>query len=285
MTRVQSDAVTGGGSVGRGSHGATGQRSQDTGLPAEMGQLFLAMAEELKLPLLQIARAAELEAMLAAGQIAKTAVDGRSADAKVKVAASQPAWRDICDTADMSLRLLDSYLMSLRLSLQPETKLTLEPVSVAAVLHDTARQLESVAGQYGVELTLRVPGRYEPVLAHRQALQSAMVSLGYALIEALPASGADSLRLQLAAHRTKYGIVAGVYGQLDGLSPRLFRRALDLQGYVRQPLVTALPGSGSGIFIANAIVTAMASRLRVGRYGRLPGFAMTLPASEQLQLV
>lgn len=243
--------------------GGVGQAGQTD----QLGRLFLTLAEELKLPLMYIARTAELEGMQLAG------------------AAVSPVWRDVRDTADMSLQLLDSYLLSLRLSLQPEAKLALEPVSVSAVLYDTAHQLQAVAAQYGVELTLRVQGRYEPVLAHRQALQNAMVSLGYTLIEALPAAGVDSLRLELAAHRTKYGIVAGVYGQLDDLTPRMFRRALELQGHARQPLVSALPGSGSGVFIANAIVSAMASRLRVGRFGKLPGFAVTLSASEQLQLV
>jgi hypothetical protein len=46
-----------------------------------------------------------------------------------------------------------------------------------------------------------------------------------------------------------------------------------------------LPGSGAGVFVADAILAAMASRLRVGRFMKLPGFAVTLPASEQLQLV
>jgi hypothetical protein len=123
------------------------------------------------------------------------------------------------------------------------------------------------------------------VLAHRQALQSALVALGYALIEALPSSGVRTRHLQLATHRTKQGIVAGVYGELDGLTPRLFRRAQELQGHVRQPLVDSMAGSGAGVFVADAILAAMASRLRVGRYMKLPGFAVTLPSSEQLQLV
>lgn len=244
----------------------TGQHGPTSG---QFGQLFLALAEELKLPLMHIARLAELQSL--------TAVS----DAE----ATEAPLRDIRETADMSLQLLDCYLLSLRLSLQPEAQLDLEPVSVSAVLHDTAQQLSYVAGQYGVELQLRIQGRYEPVMANRQALQGALVSLGYTLIEALPAAGVENLRLQLAAHRTKYGIVAGLYGELEELTPRMFRRALDLQGHVRQPLVSTLPGSGSGIFIADAIVGAMASRLRVGRYQNLPGFAVTLPASEQLQLV
>ena len=232
--------------------------------PRPFERLFLALAEELKLPLMHIARSAELQ------QTGAAPADGL---------------QDIRQTADMSLQLLDSYLMSLRLSFLPAGQLELEPISVPAVLHDTAGQLRHVARQYGVVLDLHVQGRYEPVLANRQALQGALASLGYALIEALPASGVSNMRLQLATHRTKDGIVAGVYGELDGLTPQLFRRARELQGVVRQPLVSVVPGSGAGIFIADAILGAMSARLRVGRHGNVPGFAVTLPASEQLQLI
>lgn len=239
---------------------------------AQAGQfhrLFLALAEELKLPLMHIARSAELQSLRAGDAVAEAAV----------------GLRDIGQTADMTMQLLDSYLLSLRLYQLPEGGLELEPVSVQSVLHDTAAQLQHVAAQYGVDIDLHVQGRYEPVLANRQALQSALVSLGYTLIEALPASGVANLRLRLAGHRTSQGVVAGLYGELDGLTPQMFRRARQLQGTVRQPLVAAMPGSGAGIFVADAILGAMAARLRVGRYKNTPGFAVTLPASEQLQFV
>lgn len=241
-------------------------------------QLFLAMAEELKLPLQHIARLAELR-QLQATDVATIA------DSELAPQALSQSLGDIQATADMTLQLLDSYLLSLRLSLQPQASLQLEPVSVSAVLHDTLGELRAIAANYGVTLELHVQGRYEPVLANRAALQSALVSLGYAVIEALPANGTRRQHVQLATHRTRQGIVAGVYGELNGLTPGLYKRAQQLQGYARQPMVGVLPGSGAGVFVADAILAAMSSRLRVGRYMRLPGFAVTLPASEQLQLV
>ena len=229
-------------------------------------QLFLAMAEALKLPLQHIARQAELQQMT--------------------VAEADPGLRDIQASAGMSLQLLDSYLLSLRLSLQSHAEgLQLAPVSLSAVLHDTIAELSHTAASYGVELRLHVRARYEPVLADRQALQAALIALGYAVIEALPSNGTGGRCLQLATHRTNQGIVAGIYGDLEGLTPHAYRRAGQLQGRVRQPLVAAMPGSAAGVFVADAILTAMQSRLRVGRYMKLPGFAVTLPASEQLQLV
>jgi hypothetical protein len=242
--------------------------------------LFLALAEGLKQPLLQIARQAELQAMrpsLGSGKLVKR----QSSDDVLRALGSIQA------TADMSLHMLDSYLLSLRLASSPALELEREPISLSAVLHDTAQELRDIAASYGVTLHLHVDGRYEPVLAHRQALQAALTALGYALIEALPASGASAghQRLQLATHRTRHGLVAGLYGELDGLTPQAFERSKELQGTVRQPLVGSLQGSGAGVFVADAILAAMASRLRVGRFHRLPGFAVTLPATEQLQLI
>lgn len=225
----------------------------------------MALGEELKLPLQQMAREAELQGGLHQN--------------------IEEPMRQIQTSADMRLQLLDSYLMSLRLGFMSDAKLQLAPVSVAAVLHETAERLRTIARQYGVEVELHVDGKYEPVLAHRRGLMNALLALGYALIEALPAAEPSRLRIEFAAHRTKYGIVAGMYGELNQLTPQAFRRSKALVGQAAQPLTGSLPGSGAGVFIADALLQAMESQLRVGRFHKLPGFAVTLPPSEQLQIV
>lgn len=232
-------------------------------MAASSERLFASLAEELKLPLQQIARQAEL---------------GTLQDPLESVRAIQVS-------ADATLQLLDSYLLSLRLVNEPEERFAVEPICVSAVLHEAGEQLAKLAKQYDVDLELHIGGRYEPVMAHRHALKSALMSLGYSLIEALPAMGTQQLRLQLAAHRTKQGIVAGMYCDASELTPNLLRRAQRLQGQARQPLVGLSPSAGAGIFVADAILHAMSSRLRVGRFRKLPGFAVTLPPSQQLQLI
>jgi hypothetical protein len=228
-------------------------------------QLFLSLAEGLKVPLQHIARRAELAIMT-----------GRT---------PRSSLQQILTSADTTLQLIDSYLLSLRLSLESEENLAIEQVSVPAVLYDARQQLASAASDYGVELELHIQGRYEPVMAHRDALTAALVSLGYALIEAVPAIGMRQLKLQLAVHRTKYGIVAGMYCGAEELTPQVLRQAEELYGRTRQPFVGVSPGSGAGVFVANAILQAMETRLRVGRFQKQSGFAATLAPSRQLQLV
>lgn len=226
--------------------------------------LFMSLAEGLKLPLQQIARRAELGLMI------ENSNDSLSA---------------IHTNADTTLQLLDGYLLSLRLSQQPEERFQVEPVCMSAVLHDACLQLSKVADQYGVLLELDISGKYSPVMAHRHALKAALVSIGYSLIEAIPAMGIQQQRLQLVTHRTSHGVVAGMYFDTDTLTPLAFRKAQKLKGNTRQPLVGVSPNSGAGIFVADAILQAMSSRLKVGRYKKASGFTFMLPPSKQLQLV
>lgn len=240
--------------------------------PIRLESLFMAVAEELKRPVGHIARTAELHQSGLAADESRT--DGLEA-----------GLQDIQHSADMTVQLLDSYLTALRAGLGMDGAMHFEPVCVSAVLRDAADELRETAHSYGVTLQLDSVGRADPVLADRTALRQVLVSLGRELIGALPSHGTGAQHLQLAAHRTREGVVAGVYGQLEGLTETSLRRAREKHGTVRQPLVGLLPGSGAGIFVAEALLASMEARLRVGRFRRLPGFAVTLPVSEQMRIV
>jgi|SRR5665213_399677 len=240
-------------------------REEAGGTPILSQRLLLSVAEELKLPLLQIARQAEQ------GQMA-----GKTDLAAIRA------------TADSALKLLDNYVLGVRLALEPE-QMAIESVSVSSVLYDTGQQLDALAKSYGVELELSIAGRYGPVLAHRQGLQAALVSLGAALIEALPAQAAagtgSQLRLHLATHRSRYGIVAGLYADTKQVSNEALQRGRELQSHSRQPLMNLTHTSGAGIFVADTILKAMKLDLRASRHHRLYGLGTVLQPNHQLQLV
>jgi len=239
-----------------------GQNGQVT--PALSEQLLLSIAEQLKLPFLQIARRAEL--------------------ASLEV--NDPgALQDIQTTATTAIGLLDNYLFGARLALEDHYQLQMEPVSISSVLYDTGQQLDAMAKLYGVELELSLGGKFGPVMAHRAALQSALVSLGYSLIEALPSLQDKKLRLQLATHRCRYGIVAGMYSDVEQVTTEALRQGRKLQGHARQPLATLTHGSGAGVFVADAILQAMDSELKVTRHHRLYGLGTILRPNQQIQLV
>ncbi|HVX23951.1 MAG TPA: hypothetical protein VG992_01250 [Candidatus Saccharimonadales bacterium] len=226
-------------------------------------QLLLTVAEQLKLPLLQIARQAE-QAQLT-GETSHQAT--------------------IRSTAESALRLLDYYALGIRLHHQAG-QLDMEPVSIAAVLYDAGQQLTGLARAYGVDLDLHIAGKFGPVIAHRQGLQAALVSLGAAFIEALPAhESTGQLKLQLATHRCRYGIVAGLYTDDAQLTAAQLRQGRRLLAQSRQPLVGFSPSSGAGIFVADSILQAMQLRLRSSRHHGLFGLGAVLTPTNQLQLV
>lgn len=225
-------------------------------------QLLLGLAEQLKLPLLQIARRAELSSF------------GQDVDLTA-----------IQATADSALRLIDSYVLGMRLAQDGQQSLALEPVSVSSVLYDSAHQLSSVAKFYGVNLELSIGGKYGPVLTNREGLQAAITSLGMALIEALPTLNAQHLTLQLGAHKSRYGIVAGLYSDTETLTLQNLKKGSELLGNSRQPLVSMSHSSGAGVFVADAILQAMSLRLQTTRHNRWYGLGTVLKQNNQLQLV
>ena len=225
--------------------------------------LLLSLAEQLKVPLTQIARQAELNTL----------------------AANNAQLTNIQETADTALSLIDSYILAVKLALEEPYGLQTEPVSIAAVLYDVGQELYHHAKSYGVKLELNVAGKYSPVMAHRLGLQSALSSLGYSLIEAIPATGTSQLRLQLGAHRCRYGIVAGLYSDIRQLSTDALRQGRLLHGRSRQPMTTVLHSSGTGLFVADALFAAMQSKLKVSRHHNLYGLGAILQPNHQMQLV
>jgi len=227
-------------------------------------RLLRALAEHMKLPFLQIARQAELT---------RTIQDFHSGLAQIEL------------TADTALKLLDGYLLGVQL-LHKQQVLELEPVSISSVLHDTAHELHKLGEHYHCDVELHMTGRYTPVMAHKGALESALTSLGLVFLEAQTARVHESRSvLKLAAHRSKNGIVTGVFADTEGLSSGVFRRARSLYGRSRQPMGNFSPAASAGVFVAESIFSAMATPLRIAHHQKLTGLAATLRPSRQLNLV
>jgi hypothetical protein len=230
----------------------------------EQERLFLCLIEQLSRPLLQIAHTSELSARTAAQ--------------------SALHWQLVQTMAQSSLQLVESYALSLRLhgNVMP---LELEPVTVSSLLYDTAQALQPYAKQYAVELELETGSKTTyPVLADRSVLQSALVSLGQVFVQA-QSGQEDRAPVRLAAHRSRYGVVAGLYGQASGLGADSLRRAQRLHGETRQPFAQLVNGPAAGVFVADSLLKTLSAHLHVARYRNLTGLATTLQPSSQLQLI
>ena len=174
--------------------------------------LVLALMEQLKMPLLQIAHHAEL--------------------------AHEHALNEVGITAERALSLVDNYLLAVRLNQQ---ELQFEPVSVSSVLYDVAHQLTPMAKQYNCDLELRLDGKYQPVMSHKAGLHAALVTLGQSFIEAEPALRPTVV---LAGYKSRRGITTGLFtesGQTPklGISPKL-PSAVDANIYVADSIFQAM---------------------------------------------
>jgi len=222
-------------------------------------RLLQAMAEQLKVPLMQIARQSELS---------QRVYDDDSYSA-------------ITNIAEIGLQLVDSYLLSSQLKNQ--NTLLLEPVAVSSILFDVAHKLDPIAKQYDLSLEVNLAGKYEPIMGHRKSLEAAFTMLGYSYIET--SNNSEQPVIILGAHKSSYGLVAGLFAGQKGLTTDMFRRARALYGTSRQPLPALSPSAGAGIFIADSLFQSMATRLKVAHHHKLAGLAVTLLPSRQLQLV
>ena len=231
--------------------------------PVLTQNLLLSVVEQLKIPLLTIARRAELADLH----------EGPASFDEIRL------------TADAALQLLDNYILGVQLANQDAHLTEAEPVAISSVLYNAGQKLQPLAKAYGVQLDMHIDGRYGPVMAHRRGLEAALVSLGYALVEALPAQDAPQLKLQLSAHRCRYGIVAGLYCETEQVTTQALRTGRQLYGRARQPLGSISHTSGAGVFVADAILHAMQSQLTTSRYRNLYGLGAVLPMNPQLQLV
>lgn len=227
-------------------------------------RLFLGVAEQLARPLLTLSRISELAS---------------SDDPKQ----ASHYWQMVQGIADSSLQLVESYSLSLRVH-GKLTPLALEPVTISSLLYDAAESLAPFASRYGVRLELDTGPRVQPVLADRAVLRSAFESLGQVFITAQAEAG-DHSPVHLSAHRSRYGVVAGLYGGSVQLGTESLRRARQVHGTARQPLQQMVSGSATGVFVADSLLQALESKLHVARYHNMSGLAATLQPSKQLQLV
>lgn len=222
-------------------------------------ELFRSLADELKLPLLQIARSAEL------------------------AEAGEPSneLRTIETTAENALRLIDSYLLVTALGKQRQ--LDLVPVSVTATLYDVAQDLYQMSKLYDTEIEIEVKGSTGQAMAHSAALKAALASLAYTFLTG--GLKARKQTISLLAHQTKQGVVAGVLSSNIHLVSEDLQTARDLYGRAGQPAGGFTQNSGVGLYLADNLFTAMESSLKVIKSGRKTGIAATLLLSQQLALL
>ena len=217
-------------------------------------QLFVALAQQLRLPLLQIARLSER-------------INGSTA-AQISV------------ISEHALRLVDAFAQS-----QQQTEMAFEPLTTSSVLYDVAQQLQPFAKQYEVTILLDQQGKVAPVMSNRQALKTMLTLLGASLIEAGQDDEAGKRELVLGTHRTARGTVVGVFSPQVALSQQAVTLTRQLHGRASQVVPALGMSGGAGLAVADKLSQQLAAPLKAYRHRSLIGLGTLLLPSHQLQLV
>lgn len=122
-------------------------------------------------------------------------------------------------------------------------------------------------------------------MAHRPSLESALLLLGYGMIEGRRTSDDVRHRVVMAAYKNARGLTAGIFDNQPGLSADAFRRGKVLFGNVKQSMPSVASANGASIFVADALFKTMETSLKVARHHKFTGLAATLHPSSQLSLV
>lgn len=218
--------------------------------------LFMALAEQLKTPLLQIARLSEIPANKTARRI--SAISGQA------------------------LRLVDAYMQA---ATQTQGQLLLEPVNAGAVLYDAAHALQPFAKQWDYNLQVDQVGRSMPVMAHGNSLRTMLILLGASLIETGLEEDNTKRQITLGTHRTAHGTVIGAFSKHIPLSQRALQLTRELHGRAAQAVPSLGLAGGAGIAIADRLSYQLSAPLKAYRHQSLSGIGSLLSLSKQLQLL
>ncbi len=237
------------------SHGFIDETSS-----VESEQLLSAVAEHLRRPLLYIRQEAEL---------------AQNLDKKLSA-------ESIHISADSGLKLIEHYLTWQRFASSAQNHQTAQ-VGLTAVMQNVSNELRSIAKGSQTELTLRSSGKYAPVIVNSELLKSGMSALGLAFIEA--AGEKQYSKVVFGVHRSRWGLVAGVYSPQLSIRADSFLRHKNLVGSARQLLPTSSHTTMSGVALADALFDQLSVKLRPSKHKGMDGLAITLTPSPQLSLL
>ncbi len=189
----------------------------------------------------------------------------------------------IKSTSDYTVELLNAYSLGLKLAFE-DIAINLEPISVSAVLYSTAEKLAAIAKNYDVDIDLNISGKNNLILSNYSGLETSLVSLGYSMIESLPSTDNKQMKIYLASHMCRYGLVAGIYTDSSALTNEALKKGRKLYGMVRQPLTSFSHTASSGIFLADSILNNLNLKLKTSQHRHLHGLGIVLEPIPQLQL-
>lgn len=219
-------------------------------------RMLVALAEQLKAPLIQIAQLAEID-------------NFERQAASIGVLSKQ------------ALRSIDALVF-----VRQQTILELEPVSVGAVLYDVAHELTALAQQNNIEIEINQRGNRAPIMAHTVGLKTLLELAGDVLLRlAVTGDTPGKQRLLLGCHPTIGGQMVGVFQTGNSLSQAGLNAARKLYGRAGQASPLMSLQGGASLVVADSLAVQLHSALKVYQHVSLKGLGAAFAPSKQLRLV
>lgn len=215
--------------------------------------LLTALADHLRLPLLQIARLSEIDHIQALPRIN--------------------------NISSQALRLVDAYVMA-----RSQTTLELEPTSPGAVMAEVAYQLDDFARAADYRIVIDQTTPTGLVMAHKATLKMMFLLLGTSIIEAGIDREAIDRQLVLGIHRSPKGVVVGAFHSSLELTQDVIHMTRQLHGRARQAAPALGAAGAAGLAIADDLGQQMHSPLKSYRHKTLTGIGGLFAPTSQLQL-
>ncbi len=232
---------------------------EDKNLFASPDQLLSSLVNELKNPLILIARQAESE----------------------KSGPSKAEFESIQKTAEKSLQLIDSYLLMAQAEYGQRT-LELEPVGVGSIIYEVAKDLAPYAKAKDIDFAVDVKDAH--VVANRQGLKAVIMCLCELFIEQNNSNPTKRRQVKIETKRAQENVNVSVLSSELEITNKDIELARQLQG--NSHLASGkMPGSGVRLAIADVITSSFGSHLQVRQTNGLKGLNFKLAGSKQLQLV
>jgi hypothetical protein len=224
------------------------------GYDQQLDLLFTALAEQLKMPLLQIARLSEM--------------------------AHEATLPRIGIISEQALRLVDAYIKS-----HDQTELILEPLTTSAVLYDVAEIIAPFAKACDYQIEIDLHGTSRPIMAHRETLKTMLMLLSSSLIEAGIEEEESPRHLILGTHRSSTGTVVGAFSSHLDVSQRALNMTRQLHGRATQAVPALGSAGGAGLAIADRLSERLQAPLKAYRHRSLSGIGSLFMPSQQLSLI
>ncbi len=173
-----------------------------------------------------------------------------------------------------SILLLERYLES-NVLLRSQTALQFETLSIGAVMEEVAHRSTPLAALYGTRIEVDYRAAKKPISGHRESLVNILEHLATVFLQCSPKE------IVLSTSATRIGLRAGVFAE-DAPASQLYKQVQNMiEG---RSLVATQPGLAH-LLVAHRIGQSQGIPMSAGKRLSLRGLSMTIPWSQQLNLL